>query len=83
MAATPIIGDLMARIPTNEKMIVIFMGMMGEKETIVNYPKMIKALAASSNDPVAYKASRTEMSALVNLLDFRPNMKIRLKTWRS
>ncbi len=75
--ATPIIGDIVARIPANERTVVQMMGMMGEKETIVNYPKMIAALAASNNDPVASKATRTEFSAFVNLLGFRHNMKIR------
>ncbi len=77
MMTTPIIGDIITRIPTNEKMVVDFMGMVGEKETIINYPKMIEALAASFNDPVASKASRTELSALLNLLGWRTNMKIR------
>lgn len=77
LMATPIIGDIMARIPANEKTVVQMMGMMGEKDTIVKYPKMIEALAASNNDPLASKASRTEFSAFLNLLGFRPNMKIR------
>lgn len=76
MMATPIIGDIMARLPADEKMIVRFMGMMGEGETIVNHPKLIEALVASNNDPVASKANRRELSALVNVLGFRTNMKI-------
>ena len=75
--AFPVIGDIIARIPTNESTIVSMMKMMGEGETIVNYPEMIEALAASNNDPVASKATRTEYSAFLNLLGFRTNMKIR------
>lgn len=75
----PIIGNIMARIPTNEKMLVNFMGMMGEKETIVNYPRMIEALVATNNDPVASKAARTEFSALMNFRGFRTGMKIRVE----
>ena len=77
MMAAPIIGDILTRIPTNEKTVVDMMGMVGEKETIVNYPSMIEALAASNNDPVATKATRTEYSAFLNLLGFRSKMKIR------
>ena len=75
--SVPIIGALMARIPTNEKRVVNFMGMMGEKETIVNYPRIIEAFVATSNDPVASKAGRAEFSAFMNFLGFRKNMKIR------
>lgn len=75
--ATPLIGDIIARIPSDEKRVVDFMGMVGEKETIVKYPKIVKALAAENNDPIASRASRTEMSALVNLLGWRTNMRIR------
>ena len=75
----PIIGHIMARIPANERTVVNLMGMLGEKETIVNYPKMIEALAAGNNDPVASKASRTEQSAIFNLPGYRENMKIRTK----
>lgn len=76
LIATPVIGNIMTSIPANEKSIVQMMGLVGEKDTIVNYPMMIKALAASNNDPIASKASRTEYSALLNLFGFKPNMKI-------
>lgn len=74
---TPIIGHIIARIPANERMVVQMMGMVGEKETIVKYPKMIEALAAGNNDQVATETARTEYSAFFNLLGFRTNMKIR------
>jgi pimeloyl-ACP methyl ester carboxylesterase len=77
LMATPIIGDIIARIPVNDKRVVDFMGMVGEKETIIKYPKIIEALAAENNDSVSSKASRTEMSALVNLLGWRKKMRIR------
>jgi pimeloyl-ACP methyl ester carboxylesterase len=73
----PIIGDIMARIPSNERAVLAFMGVMGEKETIINYPKMIEALVASNNDPVAAKTSRAEFSAFLNFLGFKEDMKIR------
>lgn len=77
LMVTPIIGDIMARIPANEKTVVQMMAMMGEKETIIKYPRIIEALAASNNDPVTTKASRTEFSALLSPLGFRKDMKIR------
>ena len=75
--ATPILGDIIARIPSNGKTVVQMMGMMGEAETIVNYPSMIEALAAANNDPVASRAARTEYAAFLNLLGFRSSAKIR------
>lgn len=77
LMTVPIFGALMSRIPTNEKTLVSMMGQMGEKETIVNYPKMIEVGVAASNDPVAVKAGRREFSALANYRGFRTNMKIR------
>jgi len=75
--ATPVIGDIIALIPTNERSVVQMMGMMGEGETIVKYPQMIEALAASNNDPLAATATRAEHAALLNLLGFKADMKIR------
>jgi pimeloyl-ACP methyl ester carboxylesterase len=76
LLATPIIGDILARMPSNESSVVQMMGMMGEGETIVNYPMMIKGMAASNNDPLASEASRMEHAACLNLLGFKPDMKI-------
>lgn len=77
LMTVPILGALMSSIPANEKMFVNMMEMMGEKETIVNYPKIIEAAIATNNDPVASKAARGEFSALANFRGFRTNMKIR------
>ena len=71
---TPIIGDLISRRRVDETMIVELLEVMGEKETIVNYPMMIEALAAGNNDPIASGASRREYSAFINPFGFRPNM---------
>lgn len=75
--AAPVIGNMISRIPTNERMIVKMMRMVGEEETIVNHPMMIEALAAGSNDPVASKAARMEYAAFLNPLGFRSKMKIK------
>jgi pimeloyl-ACP methyl ester carboxylesterase len=76
LMTTPIIGHIMARMPANKRMVVQLMGVMGEAETIVNHPKVLEALIATNNDPVASKAARTEFSAFLNVLGFRDNMKI-------
>lgn len=76
LMAAPIIGDIMARIPANENTVLQMMAMVGERETIVHYPKMIEALAASNNDPVASRATRMEFAAFLNLLGFRSDMRI-------
>lgn len=73
--ATPIIGDIIARFPSDESTVVQMMAMMGEGETIVKYPKIIEGLAASNNDPVATEATRMEFASYLNLLGFRANMK--------
>jgi len=78
IVAAPIIADIMARIPTNEKMVVNMMGLFfGEKQTIVNYPRMIEAFVAANNDPVASKTTRTEQSAIYGLLGYREHMRMR------
>lgn len=74
---TPILGDLMSLIPANESMVVQMMGMMGEKHTIVKYPALIQAMAASSHDPVASRTTRAEYAAFLNFRGFKPDMKIR------
>lgn len=76
LMVTPIIGDLIDRITTSESMVADFMGMMGEKETIVKYPALITALAASNNDPVASRTARTELSACLNLLGWKSSARI-------
>ena len=78
ISTVPVIGDLIALLPANESTVVKIMEMMGEGETIVKYPMMVQALAASNNDPVASKAARSEYSAFLNLLGFKPNMKIQV-----
>ena len=76
LMGTPIIGDIIARLPANEKTIINIMGVVGEKRTIVDYPHIIEALAAANNDPVASKANQAEMSAIVNLFGWKSEMKI-------
>lgn len=77
LLATPVIGGILARLPSDEEDIVQMMTMVGEGETIVNYPLMISALAAANDDPLAMKANRIELSAVLNLFGFKERMKIR------
>jgi pimeloyl-ACP methyl ester carboxylesterase len=77
ISTAPVIGDLMGLMPANESTVVKMMKMVGEGKTIVKYPMMVQALAASNNDPLAAKAARTEYAAFLNLLGFKTNMKIR------
>jgi pimeloyl-ACP methyl ester carboxylesterase len=64
-------------MPADEKRVVNLMRMMGEGETIVNYPRMIEAFVATNNDPLARQAGRREFSAFMNFLGFRTSMRIR------
>ena len=69
--AAPAIGDAPSRVKTNEKMIVRFMASMGEKDTIVGYPALIRALVAAAADPVASNANLAELRAAISPLGFR------------
>jgi pimeloyl-ACP methyl ester carboxylesterase len=71
IVAAPVIGGVLARVKTNEKMIVRFMSSMGEKATIVGYPDLIQALVAAADDPVASSANLAELRAAISPLGFR------------
>lgn len=76
LMTAPILGDIMTRVPANEKSVLQLMKIMGEKETITNYPMMVEALAAGNNDPLASYAARREFSAFLNLFGFKASMEI-------
>jgi pimeloyl-ACP methyl ester carboxylesterase len=77
LLAAPVIGNIMARLPASEQTMTSIMGVFGEKETIVRYPKQLQALAAGNNDPVASRTDRAELAALMTLGGFRKDMRIK------
>ena len=68
---TPLVGELIGRLPANRNMVVRIMGLFGEDETIVNYPEQVKALVAAGNDPVASRVDLHETRALLTPFGLR------------
>jgi pimeloyl-ACP methyl ester carboxylesterase len=73
---TPVIGDLLARIKPNGKMVVRLMSSMGEKDTIVRYPHLIEALVAAARDPIASAANLAELRAIISPIGFRSSARL-------
>jgi pimeloyl-ACP methyl ester carboxylesterase len=76
MMATPVIGDLLARVKPNFGMAVRLMSSFGEGETIVLHPDLIEALVAAGRDPIASAANLAELRAIISLLRFRRSMQV-------
>ncbi|HZD69160.1 MAG TPA: alpha/beta hydrolase [Actinomycetes bacterium] len=75
--ATPVVGDLLARVVRpSAKMVVQMMSSMGEGDTIVHYPDLIDALVAARNDPIASATNRTELRAAASPFGFRPSLRV-------
>ena len=76
LAATPGIGDLMARgVKPGRRMLQTMMSSVGEAETIVRHPDLVDALVAGARDPVAVQANLAELRALLTLRGFRTSMR--------
>jgi pimeloyl-ACP methyl ester carboxylesterase len=70
--ATPAVGDLLTRlVKPNRKRLVQLMSSVGEKDTIVRYPDLIKALVAVGKDPIASATNLAELRAVMSPLGFR------------
>ena len=80
--ATPVIGDLLARIKPNPKMVVRMMSSMGEKDTIVHYPHLMEALIAAGRDPLASAANLAELRAVLSPRGFRRSARVRIDELR-
>jgi pimeloyl-ACP methyl ester carboxylesterase len=74
--ATPLLGDLLARVKPNAKMVVRLMSSMGEKDTIVRYPELIEALVAAGSDPIASATNLAEIRAIISPFGFRPAVRV-------
>jgi pimeloyl-ACP methyl ester carboxylesterase len=70
--ATPGLGELLTRVAKpNPKRLVQLMSSMGEADTIVGYPELIKALVAAGRDQIASAANLAELRAVISPLGFR------------
>jgi pimeloyl-ACP methyl ester carboxylesterase len=78
VAAAPVVGDLLPRVmKPNAKMLVRFMGSMGERDTIVRYPHLIESLVAAGRDPIASTVNLAELRAVITPLGFRRSSRLR------
>ncbi len=75
--ATPLVGDLLARlIKPSAKMVVRMMSSMGEGETIVRHPDLIDAIVAAGRDPIASATDLAEFRAILTPLAFRRSLRV-------
>jgi pimeloyl-ACP methyl ester carboxylesterase len=71
--ATPVIGDVLARVvKPDATMVIRLLSSMGEKDTIVRYPDLIESVAAAGSDPIASRANLAELRAALSPFGFRP-----------
>jgi pimeloyl-ACP methyl ester carboxylesterase len=74
---TPVVGDVLTRLTKpNPKRLVQLMSSVGEKETIVRYPKLIEALVAVGGDALAATTNLAELRAVITPLGFRPSARL-------
>jgi pimeloyl-ACP methyl ester carboxylesterase len=64
--ATPAVGQPPQMPPPSRETVVRSMSVMGEANTIVNYPDQIEALVAAGHDQLAASASLTELRAAIS-----------------
>ena len=76
LMATPVVGDLLARVKPNATMVVRLMSSLGEKETIVRYPDLIDSLVAAAKDPIASAANLAELRAAISSFGFRRSLRV-------
>jgi pimeloyl-ACP methyl ester carboxylesterase len=75
--AIPHLGEILNRVAKpSPKMVVRFMGTMGEGNTIVNYPDLIESLVAAGNDPVANNGNLAELRAISSPFGFRRALRL-------
>jgi pimeloyl-ACP methyl ester carboxylesterase len=77
LAATPGVGDLMARaVRPGRRMLLRMMASVGEAETIVQHPDLLDSLVAGARDPVATQANLAELRALISGRGIRAGMRL-------
>ena len=72
LTVTPVVGDLLARgVKPSRRMLLQLMASMGEADTIVKHPDLLDSLVAGARDPVAVRANREELRALMSPFGWR------------
>jgi pimeloyl-ACP methyl ester carboxylesterase len=74
--ATPVLGDALARVRPDAKMVVRLLSSVGERDTIVRYPDLIESVVAAGEDPIASSANLAELRAVISPMGFRPALRL-------
>jgi pimeloyl-ACP methyl ester carboxylesterase len=74
--ATPVLGDALARVRPDAKMVVRLLSSVGERDTIVRYPDLIESVVAAGRDPIASSANLAELRAVISPMGFRPALRL-------
>jgi pimeloyl-ACP methyl ester carboxylesterase len=80
--ATPTVGRPPQMPPPSRETVVQSMGVMGEADTIVDYPEQIEALVAAGSDQLAAGASLAELRAAIAPTGWQPTLALRLDELR-
>jgi pimeloyl-ACP methyl ester carboxylesterase len=75
--ATPIVGPPPQMPPPSRETVVQSMSVMGEADTIVNYPDQIKALVTAGHDRLASGTSLAELRAAIAPTGWQPALAVR------
>jgi pimeloyl-ACP methyl ester carboxylesterase len=65
--------------PPSPETVIQSMSVMGEADTIVNYPDQIDALVVAAQDPVASNASLAELRTIISPTGWQPELETRLE----
>jgi pimeloyl-ACP methyl ester carboxylesterase len=77
LMVTPVLGDVLARgVTPSRRMLLRLMSSMGEADTIVKHPDLLDSLVAGAKDPVAARANRNELRALMSPFGWRTPMRL-------
>jgi pimeloyl-ACP methyl ester carboxylesterase len=71
MMATPVLGNVMARVKPGRRMLLRMMASVGEATTIERHPDLLDSLVYGARDSVAVSANRAELRALISPFGFR------------
>lgn len=66
MLATPLLGNVIQALPSNESGLRQFARFLGEKETLESLPDMIEMMLALDDDPVTKRAVRSEVRSIIS-----------------
>jgi len=75
--ATPTVRQPPQMPPPSRETVVQSMGVMGEADTIVNYPEHIEAMVVAGNDTLASGTSLAELRAAISPTGWQPTLALR------